>query len=604
MALAAGIASLAGAVGDRDAFKVFGGRSLEATFALALLAVVGLVYALVTVQLNYSYVAAMSGFQEPLVWRVAGLWSGPAGGLLLLTLLTAGAGVVSYRLDSSRHAAARTGCLAVLTLIGLSMLLTRALPYAQPSSPAPVGSGLPTSLKDSVWHVEVLATHLAVACGGFAFAGVVAGPLVGPGSERRAERAAMVFAGTLLTVSIFAATWRAYGQSGALFEARGFAFPLAYVPAWLLAYSSLHAPGSIVPTWALRWRRMLEFAFLPTVLGAWAASLLGLGEPGPPRLWAGGLAVGIITGAMAGAGSRDTGVDALRAIPGYGVWAFRGALVALALAGIAAMAGLSGATFWTDVSWAVVLLGLAWAAAWSLSRPAGRWRRVWIWATVGAALASVGTYAIAGRSGLVFALAVGLAVGMGVGGAAEAVRLSRARSHRREESAEARAAETAARRSRTGRRRAASLAHLGLAFVALGVAAEGLTRAESRVVFPGDALALSEWPGRGVRATYLGLSRYQVSEIDKRVATFKLERGRAPAELTTAELLDDWVSGVTGRRPAVRRGILYDTVVSIADVRPGDGVMCRLAARPFALLVWLGWAILVVSTVARWSRVR
>ncbi|MGD8866395.1 MAG: cytochrome c-type biogenesis CcmF C-terminal domain-containing protein [Gemmatimonadales bacterium] len=604
LAMAAAVASLAGAFGDRDALQVLGGRAIEATFGLVVVAVAGLAYALVTVQLKYSYVAAMSGFQEPIAWRVVGLWSGPRGGLLLLTLLSAAAGTVSHRVAFSRHAAARTGCLAALTLIGLLVILVRIRPYGQPPSPAAVGKGLSTGLKDVAWQIEAMATYLAVACGVFVFAGVVAEPLAGRRNERRGERAAVVAGAMLLTVAVFAALWRAYGQSGTLLGARGVSYGLGYVPAWLLAYSSLHAPaGPAVPTWAMRWRRMLEFAFLPAVLGAWAAVLLGAGGAMPPRLWAGGLAIGMITGAMAGTGSRDIGVDALRDVPGYGAWAFRGALLSLALAGIAVVAGLSDAPFWTEVTWALALLGLAWVAAWSVSRPAADWRRVGLLSAVPAAVTVVVLLLLVGRGRIVFAFATGLAVAMAVGTAAEAMRLSWVRRGFGDRADRGSTMVSRARRSRTARRRAASLAHLGLALLAVGLAAEALASSESRVLYPGDVAALSGWPGREIRATYLGLSRYQVNEIEKRVATFKLERGQARPELVTAELVDDLASGWSGRRSAVRRGVLYDTIVSISGLRQGEGVVCRLAARPFPILVWFGAALLLAAVPAGWSRV-
>ena len=135
------------------------------------------------------------------------------------------------------------------------------------------------------------------------------------------------------------------------------------------------------------------------------------------------------------------------------------------------------------------------------------------------------------------------------------------------------------------------------------MAAEALTNEETRVLYPGDVATLSGWPGRDIRATYLGLSRYEVNEIDKRVATFKLARGKARPELVTAELLDDLAAGWSGQRSAVRRGLLYDTVVSISNLRPGEGVVCRLAARPFPILVWFGGALLLAAALAGWSRV-
>jgi len=602
--VAAAVTSPAGALSDRRALVILGGRAVEATLGLVLVAVAGLVYALATVQLKYSYVASTSGFQEAVGWRVAGLWSGPAGGLLLLTFLGAVSAGISFRCGRSRRAAARTGILAALVLVGLLMVLVRANPFAQPLNPATVGAGLPLSLKDVSWQVEILALNLAVACGAFIFAGVVAGPLVGRKSERRQERAAMVGAAALLTVAVLAATWRAYEESGVLFESRGFSYALAYAPACLLAYSSLHAPGgAAVPTWAMRWRRMLEFAFFPTELGAWAAGLVASAGPPEPRLWAGGLAVGIITGAVAGGGSRDRGADGLRDVAGYGPWAFRGALLALALAGLGAVAALAGGSYWSDVAWALILLSFGSAAAWSTSRPAGGWRRVWIAAGLAAATAVVAVIAVVGREGLLMGLVGGLAVAMAVGAAADAVRVHRVQARWRLRVVEYHGGIPVVLRHRTGRRRASVLAHLGLAAIGLGIAAEVLTNAESRVLYPGDVVSLSGWLGTNVRVTYLGLSRYQTDELDKRVGTFKLDSGDARPRLVTAQMVYDRTTDSPGRRPALEHGALYDSVVNMVDLRPGEGVLCRVAIRPISWLVWVGGALLILSALARWSRV-
>jgi cytochrome c biogenesis factor len=112
---------------------------------------------------------------------------------------------------------------------------------------------------------------------------------------------------------------------------------------------------------------------------------------------------------------------------------------------------------------------------------------------------------------------------------------------------------------------------------------------------------LSDGPGKGVRVTYLGLSRYQVKELQKRVASFRLDRGRAAPELMTAEASHDVVTDLAGGRPAVGRGIARDVIVGIDSIGPGERVRCRLAARPFASLVWLGGFLLIVSMLARWT---
>jgi cytochrome c biogenesis factor len=605
LTLVAAASSNGGALKGRADVVAFGGRAAEAATGLLLIAVAGLASALVGVQLKYAYVAAVSGFQEPWGLRLAGLWAGPAGGGLLVTSLIAGGAVVSHRLGRSRQAAARTGSLAVLTLIGLAMVLIQTRPFMQLPSPATIGAGLPSALGEVSWHIEILAACLAVACGAFAFSGALAGQLMVGEEEpdaRPQERAAMALAAALLTVAILVATWRAYARSGVLLDSEGLSYVLAYVPAWLLANSSLHAPGGdIVPVWASRWRRILEVAFFPAALGAWASVLLGFGGPPAPRVWVGGLAFGVISGALASYRPRERGFEELRDVPGFGPWAFQAGILTLAVAGIAAVAALSGGAHWANLAWALGLLGLGVIGAWSTSRPAGPWQRVWLFAGAAAVVTFVGLLAEVGRQGLIVAVTGALTAAIVVGVTADVVRITWSRRAARLPVVERNSEVLPLIRRRARRRRTAAVAHLGLAVLMLGLAAESLTNSETRVLYPGDSLSLSDGSGEGVSATYLGLSRYQVKELRKQVASFRLDRGRAAPQLMTAETSYDVVTDRNGRRPAVGRGLVRDVVVSIDDIGPDEGVSCRLATRPFASLVWLGGVLLIVSTLTRWT---
>jgi cytochrome c biogenesis factor len=225
---------------------------------------------------------------------------------------------------------------------------------------------------------------------------------------------------------------------------------------------------------------------------------------------------------------------------------------------------------------------------------------VWLVASIAAVVTFVGLLAGVGRQGLILAVTGALTAAIVVGLAADGVRIARSRRDSLVSANERNTAILPLLRHRAGRRRTAAVAHLGLAVLVLGLAAESLTNSETRVLHPGDSLSLSDGPGRGVRATYLGLSRYQVKELQKRVASFRLDRGRAGPELMTAETRYDVSTDLTDHRPAVGRGLVRDVVVSIDSIVPDEGVRCRLAARPFASLVWLGGCLLVVATMTRW----
>jgi cytochrome c biogenesis factor len=597
----AAVASIGGGWTGRGDLAAMGGRAARSAAALLFISLAGLAYALITVQLRYSYVAAFSGFQEPRAWRLAALWSGPAAGALVFTFLIASSAALSYRLGRSRQGSARTGSLAVLALIGLATVLTRAVPFAQPEAPAQVGLGLPLAVKDLAWQVEVVAVYLAIACGAFSFAGVVGEQLAETRRGQHPERAAITLSAGLLTLAILAATWRAYAASGRLLDVTGLSYVAVHVPAWLLAVASLHAPGGrAVPGWAARWSRILDVAFFPAVMGAGAAVLVGMGEVPPATLWAGGFAVGIVSGALSVMTRREPGVEWLRRVPGFGAGAFQGGLLSLGFAGMAAVWAWVKGPAWASITWPVVMLGLAAAAAWSTSRPAGSWKKVWPSATVLAVASAVGVYALSGWRLPELAITVGLAVAILFGFAADLVRLRAARRSWGEASSEHRPDERAVARARAGRRWSSALGHLGVAILVVGLSAEKLAEVRTAQLNPGDSITTGGGLASEVRVTYLGLSNYQVGELDKRVASFTLSGlGTAP-ELVTAALTYDLATRRQFRTPALKRGALSDVVVGITG-RTGseEGIMFSVASRPLASLVWLGGLLLLAAIFAR-----
>jgi cytochrome c-type biogenesis protein CcmF len=606
LAVLSAAASIAGASSGRRDLATVGGRAAEATAALLLLSLVGLTDALIGVELRYSYVAALSGFQEPQPWRVAALWSGPAGGLLTLTFFITASAALSYRFGRSRYAVARTGALAALAVIGILTVVSRAHPFAQGAAPALLGSGMPAAMESLTWQLEVWAMYLAVACGAFSFAGVLGEQLTESSARLSAERRAMALAAGLLTLALLSATWRAYGATGRLLDVTGFSQVAVHAPAWLLAYAYLHAPGgSAVPVWAARWRRTLGVAFFPAVLGDWAAVLVGAGSTAPATLWVGGLALGVVSGALAAPTRVRRGVEGLRVVPGFGAWALQGGLLTLGLAGLVAIWGLLNGPLWADIAWPVTLLALAPMAAWSVSRPAGRWKGVWLVATALAVAGTLGAYGLSGGRSPAMALAAGLALALLVGFSADMARLRAARRRREPLGTNPAGAltEAAARslaRGRAGRRWASALAHLGLALLVVGLSADALTETETRPLDPGETLAAPGGAGTEVRVTYLGLSRYQLDQFDKSVASFWLYRGDARPELVTAATVTDMVTRGVSRTPAVVRGILRDVIVQTEGrADSSEGIVSRVGIRPLAGLVWLGGLLLLASTLVR-----
>lgn len=245
------------------------------------------------------------------------------------------------------------------------------------------------------------------------------------------------------------------------------------------------------------------------------------------------------------------------------------------------------------VVWLCVLLALTAAAVWSAHRPAGRWRWVWPAALAGAVVGSVAVYTSGGVT--LLALAAGLAVALAVGVAADLTRIARARRELRRWRPEGVAAGVT--RSRSERRWASALAHLAIALVVIGLAADALTRSETRNLQPGESLAAPV--GAHLSVTYLGLSHYQIGDLDREVASFRLRRGDGAAKLITASSTFDWSSRRQFETPAIEPGAARDVIIRIAGRGGGEGIVCQLSVRPLASFVWLGGFLLVVATLVR-----
>ena len=588
------IASLGASRTGRGDLATLGGRAAASSTALLLISVAGFGYALVTVRLKFAYVAAFSGFQEPWYWRLTALWSNPASGVLVFTTLVAVAAVASSRLGRSRLGAARTGTLAVLSLIGLLTTLARVRPFELSIAPAQIGSGLPLTMKSVPWQLEVWAVYTAIACGAFAFADVLAEQLTETTSGRRFRRIAVTLAASSLTVAVMSATWRAYGDSGRLLDLTGLSFVAVHVPAWLLAFSCLHAPDALAsPAWAARWDRTLAVGLFPAAIGAGAALLMGRGDVPPATLWAAGFAAGIISGALSSRTVREGGVEELRQVPGFGAWAFQGGLLLLILAGLTTVWGLLRGPIWRNAAWPVVMLALAAVSAWASSRPAGRWKTVWPASALLAVTGAVAVYAVSGWRQPAVAVTTGLVLAILVGFVSDLLRLRAAR--------RSGAVQDPVSRWRASRRWSSSLGHVGVAALALGLAAEALTEVETVPLDPGDSVTVPSGPASEVQVTYLGLSRYQIGELDKRVASFSLSSSSAGrSELTTAAMTYDMAARRQFRTPALERGAMADVIIGITGrTGSGEGIMCRVASRPLAILVWIGGLLVLASVLGR-----
>ncbi len=151
---------------------------------------------------------------------------------------------------------------------------------------------------------------------------------------------------------------------------------------------------------------------------------------------------------------------------------------------------------------------------------------------------------------------------------------------------------------RSRRRQASLFGHLGFALLLVGLSAEGFRLEETRPLSPGERFELTGRFGERTRVTYLGLSRYQVGQLDKRVASLRLSRRGSGSHLITPALVTDGVLGRASREPALVRGALSDVVVDIAGRVSDEVILCRLAYRPLASCVWLGGLLILAAFLA------
>jgi cytochrome c biogenesis factor len=163
--LCAAVAAIVGARRASASLLRTAGHCLAAAAVLTLVATLGLVSALVRSDFSVRFVAEHSARNLPLGFRVAALWSGDAGALLLAALVASAGAAVAARSKGALGGAPRSIALIVVTL-GLLVLLGAAL-VAQPFERLPFlpseGEGLPPQFQSLAGAARPLATLVGVA---------------------------------------------------------------------------------------------------------------------------------------------------------------------------------------------------------------------------------------------------------------------------------------------------------------------------------------------------------------------------------------------------------------------------------------------------------
>ncbi len=111
----------------RPALRYAASHALVAVFVLTAIAALGLEWALVRSDLSLRYVAEHTAKNLPPAYRIAALWTGPAGAMLCLALMVSGAATAAIVGGRSQHVADRPYALATLPAVVVALLTASAL---------------------------------------------------------------------------------------------------------------------------------------------------------------------------------------------------------------------------------------------------------------------------------------------------------------------------------------------------------------------------------------------------------------------------------------------------------------------------------------------
>ncbi len=245
MAVWAALVSFAGGMQCRSDLIASGERGIHAALAMLLLASLGLWTALVDHDLSLGHVAAFTSANLPLVYTLAAFWGGPAGALLLFTLLLAVCGaivVLGGGPRDRRQLPYVTGMLAVVLAFALATLCFGDNPYARIDLGLLDGRGMNPLLQTAGMTVHPPVLYAGLAATAVPFASGVAALLTRrvDGELFVAARRWVIGGWVLLTSGIVSGMWWAYGQPDWTGEWTRDAVGNAALFPWLVATALLY----------------------------------------------------------------------------------------------------------------------------------------------------------------------------------------------------------------------------------------------------------------------------------------------------------------------------------------------------------------------------
>ena len=219
VALLQGLLPLIGVQQNRPAWIAFARPAAQAQWLLLLLSIACLTWAFVANDFSVLYVAQHSNSKLPLMYRMAAVWGGHEGSLLLWIVLLATWSLAVSLLSNSLPAAMVARVLGVLGLVSCGMLLFILLtssPFERLLDPPVDGNDLNPLLQDPglIFHPPLL--YMGYVGFSVAFAFAVAALLSGQldAAWARWSRPWTVTAWVFLTLGIALGSWWAYYELG------------------------------------------------------------------------------------------------------------------------------------------------------------------------------------------------------------------------------------------------------------------------------------------------------------------------------------------------------------------------------------------------------
>lgn len=555
-------------------------RWLAVSAVVALVATSILAVSLVAGDFSLEYVAQTTSLATPWPYRLAALWGGMNGSILLYTTLTLVVAAIGLKTPMGVRVGSLVG-------VGLALLtISLANPFITPAIPAVDGEGLLAILQHPamVYHPPILYLGLVVLVVPFARTVEFVLGRAERTDWRRATRRWLYLSWTLLLIGMAAGANWAYVELGwGGYWAWDPVENTALMP-WLASTVFIHS--SRLEDSGGRWRRWnVLFAGLPFALSVLGVYLTRSGVTGSIHSFAEDPVVGRILLTTAGLAGLFTGILALRSDRGEswgnlrldrdGWLGLNSALMAAALVFVivgsaypAAVAVFTGKTLVVDSDFFVATIlpiGVVIALSLFLSL---RGARSAVYAGSCAAVAITTSLVVGIRMGtILFASALTSLIMLG---------------------------SWMLRRRPTGRLFTAYVAHLGMAIVLVGVAGSSFGSEFEGSMRVGESVVVGDH-----EVTLEDLSTGQSGRLQYVRASFVVDGALLTPEIRAYE---DQALPVS--EPALRSTPVDDVVVATSLLfSDGETVAVSVFVRPLVWWVWVGAALIgLAGLVALFSR--